>query len=106
MIADHDIQWLTKPDFWKKKPVPEFGPNEPETTFFCHFLKLASLVLLDIVYNDSLQQCGTSSRSKFHLKNVGSQISTKGAKIEPKTSFFLPFSHVLLISFLWNITQL
>ena len=90
MIADHDIQWLTKPDFWKKKSGAWIWAKWARNYIFCHFLNIFKN-LLDIVYNDSLQQCGTSSRSKFHLKNVGSQISTKGAKIEPKTSFFAIF---------------
>ena len=31
MIADHDIWWLTKPDFWKKIWQPEFGSSGPKS---------------------------------------------------------------------------
>ena len=41
----------------------------PETRFFCYFLKFGSLVILEIAYNDSLQQCVTSSRDKIHKEN-------------------------------------
>ena len=101
----HDDSWPRYPvtdqtRFLKKKTGAWIWAKWARNYIFCHFLKLASLVLLDIVYNDSLQQCGTSSRSKFHLKNVGSQISTKGAKIEPKTSFFCHFlTFCSLVSF-------
>ena len=36
--------------------------------FSCHFLDFASLVFLDNAYNDSLQQCLTSSRCKVYEK--------------------------------------
>ena len=38
---------------------------------FSHFLKFSSLVFLEITYNDSLQQCITSSRGKAHKKIFG-----------------------------------
>ena len=37
-----------------------------------NFLEFGSLVFLEIAYNDSSQQCLTSSRSKTHEKNFGS----------------------------------
>ena len=36
--------------------------------FSCNFLDFGSLVFLDIAYNDSLQQCLTSSRCKVYEK--------------------------------------
>ena len=36
-----------------------------------HFLKFGSFVFLQIVYNDSLQQCLTSNRGKTQEKNFG-----------------------------------
>ena len=36
--------------------------------FSCHFLDFGSLAFLDIAYNDSLQQCLTSSRCKVYEK--------------------------------------
>ena len=54
----------------EKKWQPGFGPeSDLKLVFFCHFLKFGSLVLLEIAYNDSLQQCLTSSRGKIHYKN-------------------------------------
>ena len=35
-----------------------------EISFFCHFLKFASLVFLDIAQDCSLGQCLTSSRAE------------------------------------------
>ena len=46
----------------------------PETRFSCHFFKLASLVFLEITYNDTLQQCRTSSRGKIYKEIFGSLV--------------------------------
>ena len=60
---------------------------------FSHFLKFSSLVFLEITYNDSLQQCITSSRGKTQEKNFGGLNSGQnGSKSGPKLVFFLPFS--------------
>ena len=59
------------------------------------------LVFLEIAYNDSLQQCLTSSWSKIHKVNFWA----KGAKIGSKTRVFLLFSQVWFISFSWNWIQ-
>ena len=75
-----------------------FGSKEPKSArneVFCHFLNFRSLVFLEIAYNDSLQQCVTSSRGKIHEKSFGDQI---WAKIVPKLDF-LPFSQLWFISF-------
>ena len=64
----------------------------PETSFFCHFLEFGSLVFLQIAFNDSLQQCLTSSRGKIHKKNFEAQFWVKGAKIGSETRFFAIFS--------------
>ena len=44
--------------------------------FFCHFLKLASLIFLDIARDCSLVECLTSSRAKTlkKKKNRGSNL--------------------------------
>ena len=47
------------------------GQNQARNEVFCHFLEFGLLVFLEIAYNDSLQQCLTSSRGKPHEKNVG-----------------------------------
>ena len=53
---------------------PKFGPKVPKSgpklVLFLHFLKFASLVFLEIAYNDSLQQCITCSRGK-NQKEIG-----------------------------------
>ena len=66
----------------------ERAKNGCKTMFFCHVLKLSSLVFLEIVCNHSLQHCIISSRSKTHKKNFGHQIWAKRAKNGPKTMFF------------------
>ena len=66
----------------------------PDSKFFCQFLKFGSLVFPEIAYNDSLQQCLTSSKCKTH-KKIGVQIWAKGAKIEPKTRFLAIFSSLV-----------
>ena len=43
----------------------------PKIKVFRHFLKFGSLVLLEIAYNDSLQQYLTSSGGRTHEKNLG-----------------------------------
>ena len=67
--------------FLKKFRGPNLGQQSgPNLVFFPHFLKLGSLVILEIAYNDSLQQCLTSSR---------------GGKIRPKIRFFVIFSSLV-----------
>ena len=44
---------------------------------FFHFLKFGTLVFLEIVCNDNLQQCLTFSKDKFHTHKIG------GTKFEP-----------------------
>ena len=56
-----------------------------KTRFFCHLLQFGLLVYLEIAYNDSLQQCITSSRGKTHeKKKFGKKFGPKQAKIRPK----------------------
>ena len=50
-----------------------------------------SLVFLEIVYNDSLQQILISSRGKIHEKKLGPKFGPKPAKIKPKIRFFCHF---------------
>ena len=56
MSSDWGRQIFEEKFWW-----PEFGPYGPKSGsklgFFCHFFKFGSLVLLEIGYNDSLQQC-------------------------------------------------
>ena len=89
--------------YLKNKLVPRIWPKwaklgSKTRGFFCHFLKFGSLVLLEIVYNDSLQQ----SLSLQHLVEVKStkkcsrlEFGPKGAKIGPKTRFFVIFSSLV-----------
>ena len=161
IIADHDILWLMKPDFWKKMWWLEFGPKEPKLgpklgflpfsqvwfisfswnsingslqqclissrrkthkkflrpkfgsnepksgprLVFCHFLKVGSLVFLEIPYNDSFQPCLISSTDKTCKKKKKKHLRPKcgpnGLKSGSKLSFLL-FSQVCFISFPGN----
>lgn len=60
----------------KRKWRPKFGPNEPKfgakLEFFCQFLKVGSLVFIEIASNDSLQQFVTM------LQNSQQQQQQKG----------------------------
>ena len=101
VIANHDIYWLTGPDFEKKSAAENLGPtglNQSQNEVFCHFPGFGSLVFLENAYNDILKQCLAFSRGKTYEKNFWAQIWVKQAKIRPKIglkiSFFLPFSEV------------
>ena len=77
----------------KKKILgPKFGPKGPKSgpkLVFCNCLKFGSLVFLEIAYNDSLQQCVTSSRDKTQEKNFwGPNLGQNGPKSGPKLVFF------------------
>ena len=65
-----------------------------DTRFFAFFFNFGSLVFLEIGYNDSFQQCITSSEGKSH-KTVfdGPNLGQDGPKSGPKLGF-LPFSQV------------
>ena len=50
----------------------KFGPNELKSGLklgFCYFRKFGSLVFLYIAYDDSLEQCLTTSRGETYEKN-------------------------------------
>ena len=71
--------------------MSQIGQNRAQNKVFCHFLKFSSLVFLEIAYNDSLQQCLTSSTDKIYEKFFWAQICTKGDKIGSETRFFYHF---------------
>ena len=90
--------------FLKKKKIgcPNWGPTclyQAQNEVFRHFLKFVSLVFLEIAYNDSLQQCLTSSGGKTHKKiwrpKFGPNKPKSGSKLR-----FLSFSQVWVIVFL------
>ena len=98
-MADHDILETDRARFLKKKKWrPEFGSKSSPTLggFFCHFLKFYSSVFLEIAYNDSLQQCLTSSIGKTHTKKFGR--SNLGQPKSGRKLGFLSISSVLFIS--------
>ena len=89
------------------------GQNHARNQVFCHFLKLGSLVVLEIAHNDSLQQFLSSSTGKIHEKKFGAQIWAKGTKIRPEIRFFAissslvhQFSFKLHRMIAWNNLQL
>ena len=87
--------------FLKPKFAPKGPKSSPKLVFF-HFLKFCSLVFFQIAYNDSLQQCITSSRDKSHGKNIlGPNLGQNEPKSGPKLGF-LPFSQAWFISFPLN----
>ena len=94
--------------FLKKLWRPEFELNRSKSgpkLGFCHFLKFCSLVFLEIVYNDSLQQCLTSSiEIRSTKKNLEPKCESKGPKLGLKLGF-LSFSQVLFISFPLNCIE-
>ena len=49
---------------------PILGQNWTQNLFFCHFLKFGSLVFLEIAYDDSLEQCLTTSNCKTNEKKL------------------------------------
>ena len=98
----------------KKKSGTKFGAKRakirPKISFFCHFLKLGSLVFLEVAYNDNLQQCTTSSRGTTYEKKVGrTNLGQNGPKSGPKFGFcyFLKFGslHFLEIAYSLSLQQ-
>ena len=106
----HDGSWtwhlvndrarFLKKSFWQPEFEPKWPKSGPNLGFFCHFLKFGFLVFYEISYNGSLQQCLTCSRGKIHEKKLRAQIWAKGAKIRPKTRFFVIFFQFCLLVFL------
>ena len=90
MIADHDIKLLRNPDFQAQNRVCRL------------FLKFGSLVFLEIAYNDSFQQCLTSSRGKTHIKKLEAQIWAKLARIRSKISHFLKFVSLVFLQIAYD----
>ena len=82
---------------------PNLGPtgiNQAKMRFFfCHFLEFGSYVFFEIAYDDSPQQCLTSTGSKTHEKSLGAQTWATWAKIEAKISFFGHFLRFGLLVF-------
>ena len=73
---------------------PIFFPV-PFLCFFSYFIKFGSLVFLQIVCNDRLQQCITSRRDKSHTKVFGTKSGPRQAKIELETRFSAIFSSLV-----------
>ena len=54
---------------WNNDSLEQFwGPQIGSEISFCHFLKVVSLVFLDILQDCSLGQCLTSSRAETSKK--------------------------------------
>ena len=70
------------------------GQNQAQNCFFYHFLKFGLLVLLEVAYDSSLEQCLTTSGGKTH-RYWGPSL---GQNIVLKLGFSL-FSQVCFISF-------
>ena len=87
----------------KKIWRPEFGPkgqNGAQNQVFCYFIKFGSLVFLEIAYNDSLEQCLTTSRDKTCQKNWGpnlGQIGQNWAQNQVFCQFFFQFDSLVFL---------
>ena len=90
---------------------PKFGCNwlsQVQNEVFYHFLKFRSLLLLELAYSDSLQQCLTFSgvktytQKKFSGPNLGQAKS--GPKSGPKLGFchFLKFVSLVFLEIAYN----
>ena len=79
----------------KKKILgPNFDPtglNQVLNEVFHHFLEFGKLGFLDITYNDSMQQCLTSSRGEIQEKYLWPKYGSNKSKLGPKLGF-LSFS--------------
>ena len=71
MIVWNNVSLLVKIKFTKKNLGAK---NWVRNYVFRHFLKLASLVFLDIAQDCSLGQCLTSTRAETSEKNFVAQI--------------------------------
>ena len=73
---------------------------------FCHFLKFGLLVILEIPYNDSLQQCVTLSRGEIHDKNIWNpNLGQRGQKRSQNQGFFchfLKFGQLVFLRITYN----
>ena len=67
---------------------PKLGPK----LGFCYFLKFGSSVLLEIAYNDILQECLTSSSGEIHEENFLGPSLDRRCKISSEIRFFAIFS--------------
>ena len=68
--------------FFKQFLVPKLGPKLGGAGGGCHFLKLGSLIFLQIACTESLQQYLTSRRDKIQEKKFGSQsLDQRGLKL-------------------------
>ena len=71
------------------------GLIQAQNEVFRHLLEFGSYVFLEIVYNDSLGQCLTSSRVKIHEKKFEVQIWAKRTKIGLEIRFSNIFPSLL-----------
>ena len=94
MIAWNNVQLLVEIKLAKK-----FGQNGAQNQVLCHFFQFGVLVFQEIVQDDSVKHCLTTSRDKTHGKSFG------GPKLGPKLGFLL-FSQGCIITFLSYCTRL
>ena len=76
-----------------------------ETKLFCCFLKFGSLIFLEIAYNDSLQQCLTSSRDKIHEKHFWGPNLCQWGQNQAQNQVichFLKFSSLVFLEIAYN----
>ena len=79
--------------------------NKTQNQFFCHFLECDSLVFFKIDYNDSLQDCLTSSIGRIYKKNLVTKFGPNQAQDQFNFNFSSlvhQFSFKLLRMITWN----
>ena len=92
-IHDCDLLNANSVDHMFRGPnLDQMDQNKAQNQVFCHFFKFGCLVFLEIVQDDSLEHCLTTSRGKTQEKKLG------GTKLGPKLGVF-PFSQGSIISF-------
>ena len=96
MIADHDILWLTEPDFRKKVWWPKFGPNVvPKLDFFSIFSSLFNQFSFKLHTMIACNNVFVLVGKKPTKKILGAQIWTKQTKIESKTRLLAIFLRLI-----------
>ena len=92
----------------KKILGSKFGPKGPKSGQKLGFLPVSQvwfISCLEIAYNDSLQQCITSSRGKTHETDFwGTKFGLKLARIWPEIRFclFLKFVSLVFLEIEYN----
>ena len=81
MIAWNNVQLLAEVQLTKKFGIPNLGQtgqNQAQNQVFHHFLKFGLLVFLEILQDESSEQCLTTSRGTTHKNGGGVKLGQTG----------------------------